>query len=101
MSLVSTRLPPDMDKEIEWYAKKEHVGKTVAMRKILERGLNKIRIEHALEEYGNGKVTLWKAAEMAKFSLWQMMDIIKKKEVSAPYTLEDAVEDVKTALETS
>ena len=36
MSLVSTRLPQDMNREIEWYAKKEHVGKTVALAVIFK-----------------------------------------------------------------
>ncbi|GBE18114.1 ribbon-helix-helix protein, copG family [archaeon BMS3Abin16] len=99
MSLVSTRLPPEMKEEIEEYAEKEHVGKTVALRKLLERGLKEVRIEHALEEYGMGKVTLWKAAETAKLPLWEMMELAKKKGVSAPYTLRDVEEDLKAAFE--
>ncbi|MFQ6137035.1 MAG: UPF0175 family protein [Candidatus Hydrothermarchaeales archaeon] len=95
MSLVSTRLPPDMNKEIEWYAEKEHIGKTVALRKILERGLREVRVEHALEEYREGKVTLWKASEMARLPLWEMMELIKEKGIPAPYTLKDVEEDIK------
>ena len=98
MSLVSTRLPEDMNREIEWYAKKEHVGKTVALRKILERGLKEVRIEHALEEYQKGKITLWKASEIARLSLWEMMDLIKEKAVPAPYTLKDVEEDIKSVV---
>jgi len=95
MSLVSTRLPQDMDREIEQYARKEQVGKTVALRKILEKGLKEVRIEHALEEYRHGKVTLWKASEMARLSLWEMMDLVKERGISAPYTLKDVEEDIK------
>jgi predicted HTH domain antitoxin len=97
MSLISTRLPQDMNTEIEWYAKKEQVGKTVALRKILERGLKEVRVEHALEEYREGRVTLWKASEMARLPLWEMMEIIKEKGVPAPYTLKDVEEDIKAA----
>ncbi len=95
MSLVSTRLPQDMNKEIERYAEKEQVGKTVALRKILEKGLKEVRVEHALEEYREGKITLWKASEMARLSLWEMMDLIKERGIPAQYTLKDVEEDIK------
>ncbi len=97
MSLVSTRLPQDMNNEIEWYARKEHLKKTVALRKIIERGLKEVRVEHALEEYHEGKVTLWKACEIARLPLWEMMELVKKRRISAPYTLKDVEEDIKAA----
>jgi predicted HTH domain antitoxin len=94
MALMSTRLPPEMEKEIDWYAKKEQVGKTVALRKILDKGLKEIKLEHALDEYKKGRVTLWKAAEIAGVSLWEMIDVVKERKIPVPYTLEDLKEDL-------
>ncbi|MEE8167836.1 MAG: UPF0175 family protein [Candidatus Hydrothermarchaeales archaeon] len=99
MVLISTRLPLEMEKEVNWYAKKEKVGKTVAIRKILDIGLKDIKLEHALEEYKIGKVTLWKAAEIAGLSLWEMLEIIKERKISLPYTIEDVKEDLAAVFE--
>lgn len=99
MGLISTRLPPEMEREIEQYAKKEKVGKTVAIRKVLDRGLTEIKLEHSLEEYRKGKITLWKAASLAGVSLWEMLDIVKEKKIATPYTLEDLKEDIAAAFE--
>lgn len=99
MGVVSARLPPEMEREIEWYARKERVGRTIAIRKVLDKGLKEIKLEHALEEYRKGKITLWKAASVAGVSLWEMLDIVKEKRISAPYTLEDLKEDITAAFE--
>ena len=98
MPLVSTRVSPDIEKELEWYAKRENVGKTVAVRRILDRGLKEVRLEHALDLYGKGKVTLWKAAEIAGISLWEILDIVRERRIPMNYTLEDVEEDLKSAL---
>lgn len=95
--MISTRLPPEMEREIERYAKKEKIGRTVAIRKVLDRGLTEIKLEHALDEYRKGKITLWKAASLAGVPLWEMLDIVKEKRIPIPYTLEDLKEDVAAA----
>lgn len=99
MTVVSARVSPEMKKEIEWYAKKEKVGKTVALRKILERGLKEVRTEHALEEYRDGKITLWKASDVAGLPLWEMIELVKKKEVPLLYTLKGVKEDINAVSE--
>lgn len=43
MTLISTRIPEDIEKELLWYAKKEKIGRTIALRKILDIGLREIK----------------------------------------------------------
>ena len=50
MVLISTRIPEDMEEEIKWYAEKEKIGRTIALRKILDKGLKEFRLEYALEQ---------------------------------------------------
>lgn len=99
MTLMSTRLPPEIKKEIEWYAKKEKVARSVALRRILERGLKEVKLEHALDEYARGRVTLWKAAELAGLSLWEMTDVVRKRRIGIRYTPEDLADDLRVAEE--
>ena len=98
MTLISTRIPEDMKKDLKWYAEKERIGLSIAFRKILERGLQETKLEHALELYKKGRVSLWKAAEIAGLSLWEIMDIVKERRIPKPYTIEDAKKDIKAVL---
>lgn len=99
MSLVSARVTEELDKELEWYAKKEKIGKTIALRKVLDIGLREIKLEYALDLYQKGKITLMKAAEIADISLWVILEIVRKRMVPMHYTLKDVEEDIKSALE--
>ncbi len=101
MALISTRIPEDVEEKIEWYAEKEKIGRTIALRKILDRGLKEIKLEHALDLYAKGKVTLWKAASLADLSLWEMLDIVRERRIPMHYTLEDVEADFKIAKELS
>ena len=97
MALISTRIPDHLEEELEWYAKKEKVGKTIALRKILDKGLKEIKLEYALDLYQKGKITLWKAAEIANLSLWEMVDIVRERRIPMFYTLEDVEKDLEIA----
>lgn len=98
MPLISTRVPEDLDEELEWYAKKERIGKTIALRRVLDKGLKEIRLEYALDMYQKGKTTLMKAAEIADMPLWEILEVIREKRIPMHYTLEDAEKDIKAAL---
>ena len=97
MALISARIPEDIEKELIWYANKEKIGKTIALRKILEKGLEKIKLEYALDLYREGKVTLMKASEISRISLWEILDIIRERKIPIHYTLEDVEKDLEIA----
>lgn len=95
MALISTRIPENIEKELIWYANKEKIGRTIALRKILEKGLEEIKLDHALDLYKKGRVTLWKAASIAGLSLWEMLDIVRERRIPMHYTLEDVEKDLE------
>ena len=97
MPLISTRVPDDLDEEIEWYAKKEKIGKTIAVRRVLDIGLKEVRLEYALHQYQKGKITLLKAAEHASMPLWEILETVREKKIPMYYTKEDAEKDIKAA----
>ena len=59
------------------------------------RVLEERKRAQALELYRQGKASKSKAAEIAGISLWEMMGLIEQERVPNPYTLEEAVEDVR------
>lgn len=98
MALISTRIPDEFEKQLDWYSRKEKIGRTIAFRKILESGLKQVTLEYALDLYQKGRITLWKSAEIAGLSLWEMLDIVREKKIPMYYTLEDAEKDIKASL---
>ena len=98
MTLISTRIPDELKEQLEWYAKKEKIGRTIAFRKILDKGIKEIRIEHALERLVAHKITLGKAAEESGISLWEMLDIVREKNIDwIGLTPEDIEKDLEIA----
>ena len=98
MTLISTRIPEDIRKDLKWYAEKERIGMSIAFRKILEKGLQEIKLEYSLELYKKGRISLWKAAEIAGISLWEIMEIVRERRIPKHYTIEDAEKDLKVTL---
>ncbi len=96
MTLISTRIPEDIERELIWYANKEKIGKTVALRKILETGIQKIKLDHALERLAAHKITLGKAAEESGISIWEILDIVKERKIDwVGLTIEGVEKDLE------
>jgi len=98
---ISARLPESVVGEIEAIAGAEKTDRSITMRKLLEMGIQEWKKKDALASYRGGKVTLWKAAEMAGVSLREMMDLIKEAKVPYQYdtdALEEYVERILKGL---
>jgi len=53
------------------------------------------RIKYAFKLYKEGRVSLWKAAELAQKSLWDMIELMKTYNVNLNYDGKDLREDIK------
>lgn len=95
LEAVTARFPRDMLREVERLAKKEKVDRSELIRRLLDFALQQKRIEEAVRAYQGGKVTLWKAAEMAGVSLREMMELTRTKKIIVPYTLDDLKRDIR------
>jgi predicted HTH domain antitoxin len=96
--IISTRISEDMAKDIEEIEKEEQADRATVVRKLLAKAITERKLERALVLYSSGKVTLWKASEIAGLSLWEMMEIVRQKKVSFQYSYEDFREDFEKAL---
>ncbi|KXB02108.1 hypothetical protein AKJ43_02465 [candidate division MSBL1 archaeon SCGC-AAA261D19] len=95
---VTTRVPDDIEREIRRISKFERLEKSAVVRRLLSKAIEDWRIDHALEEYKRGKVTLWMAAKSAGVSLRQMMALAAQKEIPLQYTLSDLQDDFEEAM---
>lgn len=95
LKTVTARLPKETLAEIEAIAERERIDRSELIRRLLDAALARRRIDEAVEAYREGKVTLWRASEVAGVSLREMMEIIGESKVSVSYTLDDLDRDLE------
>lgn len=95
LEAVTARLSRDTLRELEILAEKMKVDRSELIRRLLDAALREKRIEEAVRALREGRVTLWKAAEMAGLSLREMMELARDKKIPVSYTLEDLRRDME------
>ncbi len=95
MGTIAVRVDEGVEEAISRIMREEGLDKSSTVRKLLKKGIAQWKIEKALEKLRNGEVTLWKAAELAGVSLYEMIEIVKEKKVDyihiSPEELEEEI----------
>jgi len=97
LKTIAVRIPRELEKEIIQFMKEEGLNKSTAVRRILEIGVNEWKKRRAIELYREGKVTLWKASQIAGLSLREMLEELNKLKIITHVTAEDIEEDIEAA----
>lgn len=92
---LTTRVENELADLIDEIAKSEGMDRSTVIRRFLSASARDWLIQKTLEDYQNGKITLWQAAKKCGLSLWEMINEVKKREFYLPYDLEDLREDIK------
>lgn len=94
---VTARIPEDIYEEIERIRENEHLDRSTAIKRLLERGIADWRLESAITGYRDGSISLGRAAELAGVSLWQFLDTLDDRGVELQYTDADLEADIDAA----
>ena len=94
--MISTRLPLELVRELEFIEDVEQSDRSTTVRRLLAKAIQQWKLEHYVRLYGDGKLTLARAARDAGVSLWEMMDHARARKVPAQYDLEDLNRDLRT-----
>src|SRR5947207_15888725 len=94
--MVGTRLPGTVVRDLEAIEEVEQSDRSTTVRKLLSRAIQDWKLDHYSRLYGNGKLTLARAAREAGGSLWEMMDYVQTKRITAQHDLVDLERDLKT-----
>ncbi|MDI3497035.1 UPF0175 family protein [Archaeoglobus sp.] len=97
MVTTSVRLPREMVEEIEKISRDEGIDRATLVRRLLSESLREYKTKKALELYREGKVSLWKAAEMAGITYREALEELKRRGIPFKYHLEDLEADVSWA----
>ena len=93
--MVASRLPRALVKDLELIEDAEQTDRSTTVRKLLYRAVGDWKRDHYARLYGDGRVTLARAAGDADVSLWEMMDYVRQKRIGAQYDLEDLQHDLR------
>lgn len=58
-----------------------------------------MKLESAVQDYLNDKVSLGRAAEMADLSIWEMLDELKKRNITLSYKISETESEIESILE--
>src|ERR1700757_4216695 len=96
--MVGTRLPDTVVRDLGAIEQVEQADRSTTVRKLLSRAIQDWKLDHYSRMYSGGKLRLARAAREAGVSLWEMMDYVKTKKITAQYDLEDFQRDLKTVV---
>ena len=96
--MVGSRLPQELLKDLEMIERLEQTNRSTTVRKLLHRAVGEWKREYYARQYGEGKMTLARAAVEAGVSLWEMMDYVRQRKIAAQYDLEEFRKDVEAVL---
>lgn len=82
-------------KKLEEIAKEERVHRANAISEIFELGIKEWKLRRALRLYREGKITLWKAAEIAELTLHEMIDAIDKEGIPYDYDVDATLDYIR------
>ena len=94
--MVNIKLPSELVRELKLIEDVEQSDRSTTVRRLLSKAIRQWKLDHYARLYGDGKLTLARAARDAGVSLWEMLDHARTKKISAQYDLEDLRRDLGT-----
>jgi predicted HTH domain antitoxin len=95
---ISIIIPEDMRKEMESIRNRSMEDQSTLVRRLLRRSLSEEKLDLAIKDYLEDKISIGKAAEFAGVSVWQMMDELKKRNIGLKYKLSEAQLEIERIL---
>ena len=93
---VGVKLPSGLVRELELIEEVEQSDRSTTVRRLLASAVQEWKLKHHARQYGEGEVTLARAARDGGVSLWEMMDHARARKVPAQYDLADLQRDLET-----
>ena len=95
---VGTRIPEDLLKDIEYLSDEGHSDKSKVIRELLGIAVKIKLLDLAMQKYYEKKISIGKAAELAKVSLIDFMKISAERKIPVHYSIDSLDKDFKKAL---
>jgi predicted HTH domain antitoxin len=86
---ISIVLPDDLKTEIDKLRELYKEDQSIFIRKLLWKSIAQEKLEFALKEFLNDKISLGKTTEIAGISIWEMFDELKKRNITLNYKISE------------
>ncbi len=96
---ISIILPDDLKKEIDKLRELYKEDQSSLIRKLLWKSIAQEKLEFALKEYLNDKISIGRASEIASISIWEMLDELKKRNITLNYKISEAELEIERILQ--
>jgi predicted HTH domain antitoxin len=88
-------LPDQIVRDLEQIQAAEHTDQTATLVRLLTKAIRDWKLEHYAQAYGAGKISMARAAQESGVSIWEMMDYVRSRKISAQYDRDDLEDDLK------
>ncbi|MGQ4876809.1 MAG: UPF0175 family protein [Promethearchaeota archaeon] len=92
---LTSRLPDEMVKELEYIARIEKLDKSSVIRRLLSRAIPEWKLEHALKLYQNKVISIGKAVELSSINIWEFLEKLSQFKIPINYDLDELKKDIK------
>jgi len=93
---ISVRLDKSLIKDLSLIEKNWQADRSEAIRRLLAKAVSSWKIQNALQQLREHKVSIGKAAEQCELSVWEMIDLVKENNIDwTAYSKEDLERDIK------
>ena len=97
--MVASRLPEELMRDLEMIEGVEQADRSSTVRRLLSQAIREWKRDHFARQYGEGRLTLARAAQEAGTSAGAMMDYVRQRKIAAQYDLADLRKDIATVLD--
>lgn len=96
---VNLRLEADLISALERAAKEEYLDRGTMIRKLLRMALEQRSVDRALQQYQAGEISIGRAAEEAKLTYWEMLDLARRRGIAYQLDLDEMTERLSLSAE--
>ena len=94
--VLSARVSKDEARQLEGFAKQQHLDKSAFTKKLLHESLDEYKVKQAFDLFKQKKISFGKAAEIAEIPLQEFLIELKNRGIPAyPYTDKEALKELK------
>ena len=94
LNLRTLRVDAEVAESLDLLARWQSLSRVQVIQRLLSQGARQARLEYAARLYGNGEVTLERAAELAGVTIYDMMAHVRSLNITPPSDLTELRADV-------
>ena len=96
MTTISVRIGKEIQQDLKKVEQKWKTDRSEVIRRLLSKAINEWKIENALDLLSKHSISLSKAAEECNMTIWEILNIIKERNIDwINYSQADLEKDLK------